>query len=67
MGDILAQIGRHEWQFNMVGTMNENHTGADVKDDRKAMKKARTVPSCISMIPKTSYSRSGLITTSFEL
>ena len=35
MGDIMAQIGRHEWKFNMVGTTNENRTGADAKDDRK--------------------------------
>ena len=39
MGDIMAQIGRHEWKFNMVGTTNENRTGADAKEDRKAMKK----------------------------
>ena len=39
MGDIMAQIGRHEWKFNMIGTTNDNRAGADAKDERKAMKK----------------------------
>ena len=30
MGDIMAQIGRYEWQINMVGTEEANRTGADV-------------------------------------
>ena len=39
MGDIMALIGRHEWLTNMVGTTNENRTGADATKERKAMKK----------------------------
>ena len=39
MGDIMAQIGRHEWKMNMVGTTAENRTGADVKEDKKGMQK----------------------------
>jgi hypothetical protein len=39
MGDIMALIGRHEWLTNMVGTTNENRTGADATEERKAMKK----------------------------
>ena len=35
----MAQIGRHEWKMNMVGTTAENCTGADVKEDKKGMKK----------------------------
>ena len=32
MGDIMAQIGRHVWLVNMVGTAQENRTGADTGD-----------------------------------
>ena len=39
MGDIMALIGRHEWLMNMVGTTNENRTGAEAKEERKGMKK----------------------------
>ena len=39
MGDMLAQIGRQECNGNMLGTTNENRTGADAKDERKVMKK----------------------------
>ena len=39
MGDIMAQIGRHEWKINMVGTSQENRTGADTKEEKAAMKK----------------------------
>ena len=39
MGDIMAQIRRQEWKMNTVGTTAENRTGADVKDDKKGMKK----------------------------
>ena len=39
MGDIMALIGRHEWKINMVGTAQENRTGADVQEEKKAMKK----------------------------
>ena len=39
MGDIMAQIESHEWKMNMVGTTAENRTGADLKEDKKGMKK----------------------------
>ena len=39
MGDIMALIGWHKWLMNMVGTTNENRTGADAKEERIAMKK----------------------------
>mmetsp|Transcript_2847 Transcript_2847/g.5763 ORF Transcript_2847/g.5763 Transcript_2847/m.5763 type:complete len:366 (+) Transcript_2847:358-1455(+) len=39
MGDIMALIGRHEWKINMVGTAQENQTGADTEEEKKAMKK----------------------------
>ena len=39
MGDIMALIGRHEWKVNMLGTAQENRTGADTKEEKKAMKK----------------------------
>jgi hypothetical protein len=39
MGDIMAQIGRHEWKFNMVGTTSENRTGAELKEKKATMKK----------------------------
>jgi hypothetical protein len=39
MGDIMAQIGRHEWGMNMVGTSNKIQVGADAKERKKGMKK----------------------------
>ena len=39
MGDIMALIGRHEWKINMLGTVQENRTGADTAAGKKAMKK----------------------------
>jgi hypothetical protein len=38
MGDVMAQIGREEWQLNMVGTSHSNRVGADVKDVVDKMK-----------------------------
>ena len=38
MGDIMAQIGRSEWLFNMVGTAQANRSGADVKPEIAEMK-----------------------------
>jgi len=39
MGDIMALIGRNEWKFNMVGTSNENRTGAPAtKELKKTLK-----------------------------
>ena len=35
MGDIMAQIGRHVWLVNMVGTAQENCTGANTGDEKK--------------------------------
>ncbi len=32
MGNVMAQIGRDEWQLNLVGTSQSNRIGADVKD-----------------------------------
>ena len=58
MGDIMAQIGHHEWGMNMVGTTNDNRTGADTKDKKKGMKKCtyesimfqhKTEPLCYAM------------------
>ena len=37
MGDILAQIGREEWKYNMVGTAQPTQTGALVKENVKDM------------------------------
>ena len=39
MGDIVALIGRQEWKMNMLGTAQENRTGADTAEEKKAMKK----------------------------
>ena len=39
MGDIVALSGRHEWKINMLGTAQENRTGADTAGMKKAMKK----------------------------
>ena len=39
MGDIMAQIGRYEWNINMVGTAQTNRTGADCAGTCKKMKK----------------------------
>ena len=39
MGDIVALIDRHEWKVNMLGTTQENRTGADTAAEKKAMKK----------------------------
>ncbi len=38
MGDIMAMIGRNVWRINMVGTVQANHTGANI-DCTKWMKK----------------------------
>ena len=38
MGDIMSMIGRDAWRINMVGTTQENFTGADI-DCTKWMKK----------------------------
>jgi hypothetical protein len=38
MGDVMAQIGREEWQLNMVGTSQSNRVGAAVKDIVDKMK-----------------------------
>ena len=42
MGDIMAHIGWEECLINMVGTSQSNHTGADVKDVKEAMKRVPT-------------------------
>jgi len=39
MGDIMAQIGRHKWKFNMLGTTSENRTGAELKEKKASMRK----------------------------
>ena len=39
MGGIMALIGRHKWQVNMVRTAQDNKTGADTAEEKKAMKK----------------------------
>mmetsp|Transcript_14103 Transcript_14103/g.29816 ORF Transcript_14103/g.29816 Transcript_14103/m.29816 type:complete len:284 (-) Transcript_14103:390-1241(-) len=39
MGDIMALIGRHEWKINVVGTAQQNQTGAYTQEEKKAMKK----------------------------
>ena len=39
MSDIMAQIGRFEWEMNMAGTSQVNRTGADAKATVDAMKK----------------------------
>jgi hypothetical protein len=38
MGDVMVQIGREEWQLNMVGTSQSNRVGAAVKDICDKMK-----------------------------
>jgi hypothetical protein len=38
MGDIMAMIGRNMWCINMVGTVQANHTGANI-DCTTSMKK----------------------------
>ena len=38
MGDIMAQIGRYEWLIIMIGTAQENWTGAAVKEEVAKMK-----------------------------
>ena len=38
MGDIMAHIGWEEWLINMVGMLQLNLTGANVKDVKEAMK-----------------------------
>ena len=35
MGYIMEQIGRYEWQINMIGTSQFNRKGADVDDVKK--------------------------------
>ena len=37
--DIMALIDRHEWKMNMFGTAQENRTGGDTAEEKKAMKK----------------------------
>ena len=39
MGDIMAQIGRYEWLINLVGTIQSDRTGADIKPEVKELKK----------------------------
>ena len=39
MGDIIAQVLRREWKINMVGTIQLDQTGADIKPVCDAMKK----------------------------
>ena len=39
MGDIMALIGRHGWKINIVGTAQENRTGANTAEVKKAMQK----------------------------
>ena len=39
MGDIMALLGRHEWKFNMIGTAQENRTGADTAEEKKLLSK----------------------------
>ena len=39
MCDIVALIGRHKWKMNMLGTAQENRTGADTAEEKKATKK----------------------------
>ena len=41
MSDIMAQIGRFEWEINMVGTSQVNRTGANAKATVDAMKKTK--------------------------
>ena len=31
MGDTMAQVSRNEWKVNMLGTIQSNRTGADIK------------------------------------
>ncbi len=38
MGNIMAMIGRNVWRINMVGTVQANHTGANI-DCTKSIKK----------------------------
>jgi hypothetical protein len=40
MGDIMGQIGREEWEINMVGTCQSDRTGAGpaAKDAKAKMK-----------------------------
>ena len=39
MGDIMALIGRYKWEVNIVGTAQENCTGADTAEEKKALEK----------------------------
>ena len=39
MGDIMAQIGRYEWQINMVGTAQSDRTRVNVKPDVDDLRK----------------------------
>ena len=39
MGDIMALLGRYEWKFNMIGTAQENRTGADTAEEKKLLSK----------------------------
>ena len=38
MGDIVALIGGHKWKVNMLGTVQENRTGANTTEEKRAMK-----------------------------
>ena len=58
MGDIMAQIGRHVWKFNFIGTAQNNRTGAPAEEDKKSMRKGtyesilyqhNTEPLCFAM------------------
>ena len=58
MGDILAQVNHSEWKINMVGTAQENCTGAEVKEEMNKMKRGtydlvcfqhRTKPLCFAV------------------
>ena len=39
MGDIMALIDQHEWNIDMLGTAQENRTGADTAKEKRRMKK----------------------------
>ena len=38
MGDTMAQVSRNEWKVNMLGTIQSNRTGADIKPTCDKMK-----------------------------
>ena len=49
MSDIMAQIGRFEWEINMMGTSQVNWTGANAKATVDAMKKTKKGTHATSM------------------